>query len=184
MRKNYRKAKPEPKRKYRLNEAITAPQVRLIGDEGTYVGILSLEEALKKAKDAELDLVEINPGAEPPVCKIDDFGRLRYNEEKELRKQKANQKKVEIKGIRMSVRIAKHDLDTRVKQARKFLEQDDKVKLEIVLRGRERQHADLAREALAQFIASLEEAGVAVTTESAPALQGGRLTTVIGPKSK
>lgn len=182
MRKNYRKAIVQPKRKYRINANITAQEVRLIDEEGTFQGVISLEKALQKARDAELDLVEINPGTEPPVCKIDDFGRLRYNEEKELRKQKANQKKVEVKGIRMSVRIAKHDLDVRVKQARKFLEQDDKVKLEIVLRGRERQHADLARETLALFLSALEESGIAVATESAPALQGGRLNTIIGPK--
>ena len=182
MRKNYRKAQVQPRRIYRINEKIVATQVRLIGDDGIYFGVIPLEEALQKAKEAELDLVEINPGTEPPVCKIDDYGRLRYNEERDLRKQKAHQKKVEVKGIRMSVRIGKHDLDVRVKQAKKFLEQDDKVKLEIVLRGRERQHADLARETLALFLAALKEEGVLAKTESTPALQGGRLTAVIGPE--
>lgn len=182
MRKNYRKAVIQPKRHYRTNEAIPASTVRLIDEEGSYIGIMPFAEALQKAKDAELDLVEINPGTEPPVCKIDDFGRLKYNEEKELRKQKARQKKVEIKGIRMSVRIGKHDLDVRVKQAQKFLEQDDKVKIEIVLKGRERQHAELARETLALFLSALEEAKLSISTESTPVLQGGRLTTIIAPK--
>lgn len=182
MRKNYRKAQVQPKRKYRVNEQITVPEVRLIDEEGAYIGILSVQDALQKAREAEADLIEINPGAEPPVCKIQDFGRLKYNEEKELRKQKARQKKVEVKGIRMSVRIGKHDLDVRVNQARKFLEQNDKVKLEIVLRGRERQHADLARETLQVFLAALQEDGIAATTESSPALQGGRLTTIISQK--
>lgn len=182
MRKNYRKAQVQPKRTYRINEQITASEVRLIDDEGTYIGVLPFQEALQKAREAEADLIEINPGAEPPVCKIQDFGRLKYNDEKELRKQKAHQKKVEVKGIRMSVRIGKHDLDVRVNQAQKFLEQNDKVKLEIVLRGRERQHADLARETLQLFLGALQEAGVATVIESVPTLQGGRFSTIIGPK--
>lgn len=182
MRKNYRKAIVQPKRIYRTNEQITVPEVRLIDEEGSYIGVMPLSEALQKAKEAESDLIEINPSAEPPVCKISDFGRLKYNEEKELRKQKAHQKKVEVKGIRMSVRIGKHDLDVRVNQARKFIEDQDKIKVEVVLKGRERQHAELARETFTLFLAALQEADIPVTVESTPVLQGGRLSAIIGPK--
>lgn len=182
MRKNYRRAPVVPKRRYRINEQITAEKVRLIDDSEEHVGVVTLQEALERAKAAEMDLIEINPSADPPVCQINDFGRVRYMEEKELRKQKAKQKKVEVKGLRLTVRIGKHDLDVRVKQAKSFLEQNDKVKIEIVMRGRERQHTELAKEVLGTFLAALQEEGLAIITESQPTLQGGRMSTIIAAK--
>ncbi len=182
MRKNYRKAQSAPRLTYKSNEQITAEKVRLLGYDGEHIGVMPLADAIARAKEAELDLIEINPGGDPPVCKIEDFGRLKYAEEKELRKQKARQKKVEVKGIRLSVRIGKHDMEVRIKQAQKFLEQNDKVKIEVVMRGRERHHSDLAREVLANFITILEEQGLAILTETPPAQQGGRLTTIISAK--
>jgi len=182
MRKNYRRAPVQPKRQYHLNEQITAEKVRLIDESDQHIGVVSLTEALERALAAEMDLIEINPSADPPVCQINDFGRVRYMEEKELRKQKAKQKKVEVKGLRLSVRIGKHDLDVRVKQAMSFLEDNDKVKLEIVMRGRERQHTELAKEVLQTFLGALQEEGLAVITESQPTLQGGRMSTIIAAK--
>ena len=182
MRKNYRRAPIQPKRRYRINEQIIAEKVRLIDEDDAHIGILTLQEALEKARAAEMDLIEINPSADPPVCQINDFGRIRYMEEKELRKQKARQKKVEVKGLRLSVRIGKHDMDVRVKQAKNFLEQNDKVKIEIVMRGRERQHTELAKEVLQHFLEALQEEGLAVITESQPSLQGGRMSTIIAAK--
>ncbi len=183
MRKNYRKAKPtEQKKQYRTNGAITAPEVRLIDETEGHIGVVPLEEALARAQELECDLIEIEPTAQPPVCKIMDYGRLKYNLEKELRKQKARQKKTEVKGIRLSLRIGQHDLEVRLKQAQRFLEEDDKVKLEMILRGRERQHTELAKEIIGNFVATLAERNVPAAMEGPISVQGGRLSTIIGTK--
>ncbi|MBI2483907.1 translation initiation factor IF-3 [Candidatus Uhrbacteria bacterium] len=184
MRKNYRKSRPEPiKKHYRINEAIRAESVRLIDEEGEHKGTMPFAEALKIARDLELDLVEIEPTADPPVCKIVDVGKLRYQQEKELKKQRAKQKKVEVKGIRISLRISDHDRAVRVSQAAKFLEQNDKVKLEMVLRGRERQRGGMARDIIKDFISELEAKGFSLGTETPVSMQGGRLSTIIGLKN-
>ncbi|MBI4272386.1 translation initiation factor IF-3 [Candidatus Uhrbacteria bacterium] len=184
MRKNYRKSRADdlPKRDYRLNEAISASEVRLIDENGEHKGVVSLQEALLLAHATELDLVEIEPTAKPPVCKIIDFGRLRYAQEKELKKQRARQKKVEVKGIRLSLRIGDHDRGIRVAQSVKFLEQNDKVRLEVVLRGRERQRGDMARELIQNFIKDLESKGLALLIESPITMQGGKMSAVLGLK--
>ena len=183
MRKNYRKSRVEEVTKnYRINEAITAAEVRLVDERGEHKGVVSLEEALQISRDAELDLIEIEPKASPPVCKITDYGRLRYNQDKELKKQRAKQKKVEVKGIRLSLRISEHDRDVRLAQAARFLQQDDKIRIEMVLRGRERQRGDMAREIIQQFVKDLEVKGFPLSTENPVTIQGGRLSTVLGAK--
>lgn len=184
MRKNYRKSRADdlPKKNYRLNEAIFAPEVRLIDDAGEHKGIVSIQEARAQAQTAELDLVEIEPTAQPPVCKIIDFGRLRYSQEKELKKQRARQKKVEIKGVRLSLRIGDHDRGVRMSQAAKFLEQNDKIRLEVVLRGRERQRGDMAKEIIEKCIKELEGKGFSLVIESPITQQGGKMSAVVGEK--
>ncbi len=184
MRKNYRKSRADdlPKKNYHLNETISAPQVRLIDENDEHKGVVSIQEALQLAHTAELDLVEIEPTAHPPVCKIIDFGRLRYAQEKELKKQRARQKKVEIKGIRLSLRIGDHDRDVRIAQSAKFLEQNDKIRLEVVLKGRERQRGGMAKEIIQNFIKELENKGFAIAVESPIALQGGKMSAVLGVK--
>ncbi len=183
MRKNYRKSRvDEVKRDYRINEAITAPEVRLIDENDGHKGVVSLQEALEISRTAELDLVEIEPKGNPPVCKIIDYGRLKYSQEKELKKQRAKQKKVEVKGVRLSLRISEHDLDVRLLQAARFLEQNDKIRIEIVLRGRERQRGDMARDIIKQFVKDLESKGFPLGVESPITIQGGRLSTVLGAK--
>lgn len=184
MRKNYRKAVIQPKRQYRSNEAITVPEVRLIDENDLHIGVVPLHEALEKARVLEIDLVEIQPQAHPPVCKIIDLGKLKYSEEKELRKQKAKQKKTEIKGIRLSLRIGQHDIAVRLAQAKKFLEQNDKVRVELGLRGRERQHGALARKIIEDFIKAIEqEHGIHIFIETPVSMQGGRLSVIIGKKT-
>lgn len=186
MRKNYRKsrARQEPARQYRINQLITAPQVRLIDEQDEHIGVVSLQEALARAVAAEGDLVEIQPQADPPVCRIADFKRLKYSMDKEWRKQRAKQKKVEIKCIRLSLRIGEHDLAVRQEQAKKFLEQNDKVKIELGLRGRERQHGALAREIIRKFIDTLKtEHALNIAAEGDVNFQGGRLSIVIGLKT-
>jgi translation initiation factor IF-3 len=184
MRKNYRKAVVQPKRQYRINEAITVPEVRLIDEHDTHIGVVSTQEARAQARGMELDLVEIQPQANPPVCKIIDFGKLKYSEEKELRKQKAKQKKTEVKGIRLSLRIGQHDIAVRLAQAKKFLEQNDKVRVELGLRGRERQHGALARKIIEDFVKAIEqEHGIPTYVEAPISMQGGRLSVIIGKKT-
>jgi translation initiation factor IF-3 len=129
--------------------------VRLIDDAGQQVGVVPTEQALQMARERELDLVEIVPNSRPPVVKIMDYGKYQYQKAKEAQSQKANQKKTEIKGLRLGLKTDEHDVDVRRKQAEKFLTQGNKVKIEIRLKGREKAHQPLAREVLANFVASI-----------------------------
>jgi translation initiation factor IF-3 len=140
---------------YRTNEEIDAPEVRLITEEGAEV--VSIDKALKMASEADLDLIEISPKAVPPVCKIMDYGSFKYQKEKELKKQRAAQKEVDTKGIRLTLRIGAGDIDVRRKQALKFLEKGNKLRIELVLRGREKAYRDRATEIIQDFIKLLEQ---------------------------
>mgnify|MGYP001563037616 FL=1 len=137
------------------------------------------EQALRQAKEQELDLVEVNPRANPPICKIIDWGSYLYQQEKAERKQKAKMKVSEIKGIRLSLKIGAHDLDMRRSQSLKFFEQGDRVKLEMILRGREKARMDLARQIMKDFVTSL---GEGVVVDSPMSSMGGRLTALIRRK--
>ncbi|HJV33420.1 MAG TPA: translation initiation factor IF-3 [Patescibacteria group bacterium] len=164
---------------YLVNENIRFPELRVLGAEGEHIGVMPTAEALAKAKEAELDLVVIQSKSEPPIAKIVDFGRYKYEQDKEAQKAKAKQKTVEVKGIRLSVRIGEHDLDVRKEQAKKFLDQGDKVKVEIILRGREKRFGDLAKQVIEQFIQRLN-ADVPVKMEQPVTRQGGQLTSIVG----
>src|SRR3989338_10153835 len=131
---------------FKANTRITALEVFVIGPEGEQVGKMETAKAIEFAQSKELDLVEVSPKAVPPVCRILDYGQFKYQKEKEARKQKAQSKEIEIKGIRLTFRIGQGDLETRLAQAKKFLERGDKVKVELVLHGREKGHKDVARE--------------------------------------
>lgn len=122
---------------------------------GVQLGVMPPMEAVKIAKEKSLDLVEIAPKAQPPVCKIMDFGKYQYQKSKEERLSKAKQKKTEIKGVRIGVRTDEHDLVFKKDQAEKFLKKGNKVKIEIILRGREKAHQDLARTNLEEFIKTI-----------------------------
>jgi len=139
---------------YRINEKITNPEVRVIDDEEKMLGIISTEEALRIAHSKEMDLVEVSPKAEPPVL---DFGQFKYQKEKEVKKQKAQSKEVDTKGIRLSVRIGDHDFDVRLGQAKGFLERGDKVRVELMLRGREKAHRDVGIEVAQRFVTELQK---------------------------
>jgi translation initiation factor IF-3 len=164
-----------------LNEKIKVPEVRLIDEEGQFIDVLPSERALEIARERGLDLVLVSPKANPPVAKIMDYGRFQYQQEKEMRKQKAGQKKVEVKGIRLSPRIGDHDIEVRLNQAKEFLNNGDKVKIEIILKGRERQHTNLARELINNFIQSISQE-IAVRIEEPISAQGGQLMTIIAKK--
>lgn len=116
------------------------------------MGIVETSKALQMAKEKGLTLIEIAPTAKPPVCRIMDYGKFQYQRSQEEKKKRTHQKKVEVKGIRIGIRTGKHDLETKVKQAEKFLKQGHKVKIEIILRGRENAHLNMAKEKLDEFI--------------------------------
>lgn len=167
MKRTWRRPqKKEEGKKFFVNQQIRANEVFLIDDSGERIGVMSLQEALKMALDAGLDLVEVNPKGEPPVVKILDYGQFKYEKEKEAHKKKVQQKKVEIKGIRLTVRISNNDFNVKLNQARGFLLKGDKLKLELVLKGRERQHPEKAVETINKFISDLEQTeGLNVTKE-------------------
>lgn len=152
--------------------------MRLIDELGNHVGTMAASAAFQLAEERGFDLVEISPKEQPPVVRLIAYGQFKYEKEKEARKQKARQKEVEVKGIRLSLRIGEHDLDVRREQAKKFLERGDKVQIEIVLRGRERQHVDLARTIMENFVTALR-AAFPVAVEQPFSKQGGRLTLLI-----
>ncbi len=152
--------------------------MRVIGHDGTNLGVMATREAINEATKNGQDLVELNPKAVPPVCKMMNYGQYKYEQEKEARKAKARQKVVDLKGLRLSLRIKGADLDLRKNQARQFLENGDKVKVEMVLRGREKAHADLAQQIIEDFAKSIEYASILQPVSK----QGGRLTIVLGRK--
>lgn len=162
-----------------MNDLIRFPQVRVIDENEKHLGILDTPAAVQAARARELDLVVIQPKAEPPVARIVDFGKYKYEQDKEARKQKAKQKSVEVKGIRLSIRIGQHDQEVRKEAAKKFLDQGNKVKVEIILRGREKGHAPLAIQVINQFIQMLN-ADMPVKLEQPVTRQGGQLTAIVG----
>jgi translation initiation factor IF-3 len=160
MRRKWHRSKPKVEEvKFIVNEWIKADKVFLIGDNGEAHGEVSLEKARSLAKESELDLVLVNPKADPPVAKIADLGQLKYETEKRLHKQKIAQKKIDTKEIRLSVRIGDHDYNVRLEKAKEFLTDGDKIKVEVVQKGRERQHPETAIEMIKRFEADLRAAG-------------------------
>ncbi len=142
---------------HKINKDISAEQVRLISSEGEALGILDLTEALNMAEEQELDLVEISPNATPPVCKIMNYGKFLYIQNKQQRIHKAKQKKFDLKTIRLSFKIEKHDQEIKMRQAYKFLEAGHKVKLDMRLRGREKAFMSSAFEKMNLIISNLPE---------------------------
>jgi translation initiation factor IF-3 len=166
---------------YQVNEGIKAPELRVIDEEGKNVGVVPTVEALTMARERGFDLVEVMPNAVPPIAKLLDYGQFKYEKEKEARKQKAHAHKVEVKGIRLSVRIGEHDRNIRLEKAKEFMAEGDRVQVEIILRGREKQFGDLAKSLIDKFVADLD-AAVGVKVDQAFTRQGGRLTVVVAKK--
>lgn len=164
----------------RANGFIRASEVRVIDDEGEHLGVLKLSDALVVARERDLDLVEVDPAAKPPVCRIMNYGQFQYELNKKEQKMKARQKKQEIKGVRLSVKIGQNDFEVRRRQALDFFNDGNKINVEIVLRGREKQHLDIAEAVIKKFIQAL---GEAVIIESPIIKQGGRLACILARKS-
>lgn len=163
---------------YNVNEAILSPDIRLLDAEGNNRGVVKTKDAIAEARAQEMDLVEINPKAEPPVAQMIAFSHFKYQKEKELRKQKINSRGSELKGVRLSIRIGDHDMDVRVDQAIGFLLRGDKVKAEIILRGREMKYAGLAFDVHKKFFALLSQK-MPVRFEQDPTRQGNKITAII-----
>lgn len=178
MRISHKRKKEEPKKLYFYNEGITAPQVLVLDSTNANLGIMKTANAVRLAREQELDLVEINPKSSPPVAKIIDFGQFRYSQEKEQRLRKAHQHVVDIKCIRLSLRIGKNDLNIRLNHAVNFLNDGNKVKIEVVMRGREMQQGALAFEMLKKFIADIN-VQVSTRFDSPSERQGNKVTATI-----
>ena len=162
-----------------INEQIKDKEVRLIGPDGEQLGIVSSREALKRAEEAELDLVKIAPKAKPPVCKIIDYGKYRYELARKEKEAKKKQKTVEVKEIRLSPNIEANDLNTQMNSARKFLAKGNKVKVTLRFRGREMAHMNSSKHILDDIAKELEEVAV---VEKAPKVEGRSVSMVLAEK--
>jgi len=165
----------------RINEQIRVREIRLIDDEGEQRGIVPTKEALIMAKERGLDLVEVAPTANPPVCKILDFGKYRFEQEKKLRDSKKNQKTLKLKEIRMQPKIGAGDLDTKAKHVQEFLDEGNKVKITIRFRGRELAHTELGYDVLKEVQNRLDGNYV---IEKQPAMEGRFMSMTLAQKSK
>ena len=162
----------------RVNERIRIREVRLIDDEGNQVGIIATRDALEMARQKGLDLVEVAPNAVPPVCRLMDYGKFRYEQSRKERDSRKNQHVVELKEVRIRPKIDDHDLETKGRQAAKFLDHGDKVKLTVLFRGREMAHPDIGKGLLDQLIELLKTHG---TVEQTPRLEGRAMTAIMNP---
>lgn len=152
-----RRPYPKKNRGPRANEQIRAAEIRLIGPNGEQIGLVTPQEGLEKAREAGLDLVEISGQVNPPVCKILDLGKHLYEQEKKERASRKKQKVVEVKEIKMSPKIEEHDYQTKLRNARRFLERGDKVKFRMFFRGREITHAERGKEVVKRFVEDLDD---------------------------
>lgn len=160
----------------RINEAISASELRVIGPDGNQIGILSRAQALLEAEKAGLDLVEISPQANPPVARIVDWGKFLYQKTKEQQRSRRNAKTVEIKQMRLGLKIGAHDLDIKLRKMREFLEEGHKVKIMAFFRGREMAHQELGYELLNKIVDKLQDVAV---VEQKPIMAGKNLGIVV-----
>jgi len=165
----------------RINTRIQVREVRLIDDQGNQRGIIPTAEALDLAKDANMDLVEVSPNANPPVCKLLDYGKYKFEQEKRLKESRKKSKTVKLKEIRMQPKIENHDLQFKTKHIREFLEQGFKVKVTIRFRGRELAHTELGKDKLDKVLELLEDS---YNIESPPKMEGRFMSMFLSSKSK
>ena len=164
---------------HQINEEILDKEVRLIGDQGEQLGIMSAQEALKIAVGKELDLVKIAPGSNPPVCKVMDYGKFRFEQAKKEKEAKKNQRVIEIKEIRMSPGIGENDFNTKLKNGQKFLNDGDRVKVSVRFRGREMAHTEIGEQLLKDFAAKCADIA---TLDKNPKLEGRNMSMFLSPK--
>ncbi|HEY3147306.1 MAG TPA: translation initiation factor IF-3 [Dongiaceae bacterium] len=163
----------------RVNHQINVPEVRLVAEDGSMVGVVATRQAISMATDAGLDLVEVSPNATPPVCKILDLGKFKYEEQKRKNEARKKQKVIEVKEIKLRPGIDIHDYDVKMRSIHRFLEEGDKVKVTMRFRGREMAHQELGVKVLDRVKADLDEIA---KVESQPKMEGRQMIMVISPK--
>ena len=172
-------APPQKEEGHRINHRIDAREVRLIGADGANVGVVPIRQAIMMAEEANLDLVEISPDAKPPVCKILDYGKFKFQEQKKAAEARKKQKVIEIKEIKMRPMIDDHDYDTKMKAIKRFFEEGDKVKLTLRFRGREMAHMELGMKLLNKV---KEDVATIAKVEAEPKLEGRQMMMVLAPR--
>lgn len=165
----------------KINDTISATSVRLIDADGEMVGVTSLDEAIRKAEEAGLDLVEVSPEANPPVCKILDYGKFKYEQQKKAAEARKKQKTVDVKEVKIRPTTEDHDYQVKLKNARRFLEKGDKVKVSMRFRGREMAHQDVGMEMMLRLKADLADLG---GPEMEPKMEGRQMLMIISADAK
>ncbi len=163
----------------RMNERIRIREVRLIDDEGAQLGVMPTRDALDLARSKGLDLIEVSPTANPPVCRIMDYGKFKYDEAKKKRDTQKKAKTTEIKGIRLRPGTDDHDLQFKVRDAQRFLQEGDKVQVTVIFRSREASHPEIGRAQLQRLAEGTSEVAV---VEQSPTLEGRRMTMLLAPR--
>jgi translation initiation factor IF-3 len=163
----------------RINEQIRVPEVRLIGADGSQIGVIPIKEALAYAAEAHLDLVEVAPQAAPPVCRVMDYGKYKYQQSKKLQEARRKSTTIQVKEIKVRPKIEEHDMAFKLKNTKRFLGEGDKVKISVIFRGREITHTDRGYRILRQMAEALVEVG---TIEQEPKLEGRNLSMIVTPK--
>jgi translation initiation factor IF-3 len=163
----------------RINEDIEVSEVRLVAEDAEQLGIVSLEAALQRAADAGMDLVEVSPNASPPVCKIIDYGKLKYQEQKKKNEARKKQKTIEVKEIKLRPNIDTHDYDVKMRSARRFIDDGDKVKVTLRFRGREMAHQDLGAQVLERV---RPDPDGPAKVEQMPKMEGRQMVMVMSPR--
>jgi translation initiation factor IF-3 len=165
----------------RINERIRVPQVRLIGADGEQLGIVEINDALKRAQEADLDLVEVAPGSKPPVTRLLDYSKYKYEQEQKQKAARKHQQQVNIREIKLRPKIATHDYETKKGHVERFLKHRDKVKVTIMFRGREQAHPQRGRDLLQKLF---EDLGGLAVIESAPLQEGRNMSMLLGPSKE
>lgn len=164
-----------------VNEAIRAREVRLIGANGDQVGVVSIKEALRAAEEANLDLVAVAPTAKPPVCRVMDYGKFKYEQAKKDKEARKKQKVINVKEVRFSPTIEDHDFQTKLRNVRKFISKGDKVKVSIRFRGRQITHSEIGRDILIRLSKEVEDIAV---VEKKPKMEGRSMIMILGPSKE
>ena len=165
----------------RVNKEIRVKEVRVIGPEGEQIGVLPMPQALKKAEEYGLDLVEIAPTAKPPVCRVMDFGKYKYEQAKKHHSARLHQRSMQLKEVKVGPFTDKHDLEIKVRNVRKFLEEKNKAKITVTFRGRERAHTEPGKVIMEVFMEGTKDVGM---IEYPPMMEGGNMIMIISPKSE
>ena len=161
---------------FKINEQIKAKEVRVIDSQGQMIGVMTVAEGIKKAQEVDLDLIEVSPNASPPVCKISNFGKMKYEIQKKAADAKKKQKVVELKEIKMTINIGKGDYDTKIRHTKEFIEKGNKVKISIKMKGREITHRDLAEKMMQDIV---NDTSIFAKPEVNPRLEGMQMVVIL-----